>query len=77
MPIGRLSLEEILALLDGVRKAGHDKWVARCPVHHDDRPSLSVARGSRVAVLLRCFACGARFPELMEAIDARAAGVRR
>jgi DNA primase len=73
----RLSTEEILEQLDGVKEVGRGRWIALCPVHPDATPSLSVARGDRVGTLLRCFACNADFKEILNAIMARAAGVRR
>jgi DNA primase len=73
----RLSTEEILEHLDGVKEVGRGRWIALCPVHPDSTPSLSVARGDRVGTLLRCFSCGAHFREILDAIMARAAGVQR
>ncbi len=46
----------VLARLSGVRPAGDGRWIARCPAHRDDRPSLSVARGRDGDCLLHCFA---------------------
>jgi hypothetical protein len=46
----------ILERLDGVRKTGGDKYVARCPAHADKSPSLSVREMSDGRVLIHCFA---------------------
>lgn len=49
-----MRMEELLALLDGVRKSGSG-WLARCPGHRDRKASLSVTeKGDRV--LLHCHA---------------------
>lgn len=45
----------ILERLDGVRKTGSDKYVARCPAHADKTPSLSVREMSDGRVLIHCF----------------------
>ena len=45
----------ILSRLRGVRPAG-DGWTALCPVHADDRNSLSVGVGADGRVLLNCHA---------------------
>ena len=37
-----MRIGEFLALLDGVRKTGANKWMARCPAHEDQHASLSV-----------------------------------
>lgn len=50
-----MTVHEILARLERVSKT-HSGWMARCPAHEDDRPSLSVAAAEGGRVLLRCFA---------------------
>jgi DNA primase len=67
--------EEAARILNA-RSVGEGRWLANCPVHDDATPSLSIARGNRVALLMRCFACGASFEDLLRAIEARRAGVR-
>lgn len=50
----RLSIQEILGRLEGVRSAG-EGWMACCPAHADRNPSLSIReRGGKI--LLHCFA---------------------
>ncbi len=57
-PIG-----DLLAKLDGVKSAGKDRWMVRCPAHHDRNPSLSIHdKGNKV--LLHCFA-GCRTEDVM------------
>jgi putative DNA primase/helicase len=49
------NLDLLLGRLEGVRPAGPNSWVARCPAHPDRNPSLSVAlKDGRV--LVHCFA---------------------
>ncbi|MFG0313131.1 MAG: hypothetical protein ACF8LL_02940, partial [Phycisphaerales bacterium] len=37
------------------REAG-DGWIARCPAHDDEKPSLSISAGRDGRALLHCFA---------------------
>ena len=46
----------LLARLDGVRRSGTGRWMARCPLHEDKSPSLSIRETDTGAVLLHCFA---------------------
>jgi putative DNA primase/helicase len=49
------NVDVLLARLEGVRPAGPNSWVARCPAHEDRDPSLSITlRDGRV--LIHCFA---------------------
>lgn len=47
--------EELLARLEHAKSAGPREWMASCPAHNDDDPSLSVAEGDDGRVLLHCF----------------------
>lgn len=49
-------MTSILERLEGVRKTGSDKYVARCPAHADKSPSLSIREMSDGRVLIHCFA---------------------
>lgn len=43
--------------LDGLVGRGESKkWRARCPVHADDQPSLSIAIGTKGCLIIRCMA---------------------
>lgn len=53
-PRDRVTIDDLLGRLDGVRRSGNG-WLARCPSHDDQDPSLSVREGDR-ATLLRCWA---------------------
>jgi hypothetical protein len=46
---------ELIAQHFGARAAGTGRWIARCPVHPDKSPSLSIAAGRDGRVLVRCW----------------------
>ncbi len=62
-----MSAATLIARLDGVRRTGAGRWLARCPAHDDRRPSLSVAelRGRPGAV--HCFA-GCAIEDVLDAV---------
>jgi Bifunctional DNA primase/polymerase, N-terminal len=66
-----LALAELLASLEGVRRAGAG-WLAKCPAHHDVEPSLSIGTGTKRAVLLHCHA-GCPYPTIRAALAQRGA----
>jgi len=49
-----MTVQEVLGLLEGVRRGTNGTYRARCPAHDDRRPSLSVAAGEEDRVLLHC-----------------------
>jgi hypothetical protein len=51
---GRTRVAEIIERL-GARRCGRG-WIARCPAHHDQGPSLSIAESNEGRLLLKCFA---------------------
>ena len=50
-----MTVQDFLSRLKGVRQTGTDKWVACCPAHDDDNPSLGVAVGSDGRILVHCY----------------------
>ncbi|MDR1000647.1 MAG: hypothetical protein LBL96_07615 [Clostridiales bacterium] len=50
-----LSVEDVLKLLEGVKKSGGG-YMARCPAHDDKTPSLHVSEGDDGKILLTCYA---------------------
>jgi putative DNA primase/helicase len=60
-----MSAADVASALHGSRSG--TGWVARCPCHSDDNPSLSIAEGSDGRVLLKCHA-GCRQDELVEKV---------
>lgn len=49
-------LDKIEAKTGTRPKKGNDGYIARCPAHDDQNPSLSIAEGNDGKVLLHCFA---------------------
>jgi hypothetical protein len=50
-----MSAATLLDRLEGVRKTGSDRWLAKCPAHEDRRASLSI-RDCDDRTLINCFA---------------------
>jgi hypothetical protein len=48
--------DTLLARLDGVKRTGIDRWLARCPAHNDKRPSLSIREIDGERSLVHCWA---------------------
>lgn len=46
----------LLDRLDRVRQAGPGRWIAPCPAHDDQSPSLSIREGDDGRCLVHCFA---------------------
>ncbi len=44
-----------------------DGFQTSCPLHRDNKPSLSFSEGKDKRLLLNCFSCGGSFAEIMEA----------
>lgn len=54
-----MSIDELLSRLEKVRRQGQG-FVACCPAHEDNSPSLRVTEGEDGRILIHCFAgCGA------------------
>jgi hypothetical protein len=51
-----MSADTLLSRLDGVKKTGPDRWLARCPAHEDRRASLSIREVDDGRTLVHCFA---------------------
>jgi len=50
-----MSMDRLLSRLEGVRRTGDGKWIARCPAHADKSPSLSVRDVGDGRTLVHCF----------------------
>ena len=46
---------------------GAGKYKAQCPCHEDREPSLAISPGNRTRLVLHCFGCEAKFPDLLAA----------
>lgn len=52
-------IQELVGRLDGVRKTGTDRYIAKCPAHDDGDPSLSIRELPDGRILIKCFSgCG-------------------
>jgi len=51
-----MNVELLLSRLDGAKETQSGCWVARCPVHEDRSPSLSIRETDDGRVLVHCFA---------------------
>ena len=60
-------IETVLDRLEKVRKGRPGQWLARCPGHDDNSPSLSVRETPDGAVLLHCF-CGCETTDVVAAM---------
>jgi hypothetical protein len=67
-----VSAQDILNRLDAARATGAGRWVARCPVHADQTPSLSVRELDDGKVLAHCFGCGANGEDVAVALGLHA-----
>ena len=60
-------INDVLSKLDGVKQVGSNKWKAKCPVHNDNNPSMTVSLKDN-RVLCYCFSCQATGKDVAEAI---------
>jgi putative DNA primase/helicase len=63
---GGVTIDKFLTNLTGVRRSG-DGWVARCPAHNDQHPSLSVKEVSGT-LLVHCHT-GCTFEQIMRSVN--------
>lgn len=49
-------LHDLLDRLQGVKRTGPGRWIARCPAHDDRHPSLSIRELDDGRILVHCFA---------------------
>lgn len=66
-PTGSACLENVLSRLDKVKQTRADKWLACCPAHDDNDPSLSITETRDGTLLLKCWA-GCTAAEVVQAI---------
>lgn len=57
--------EKILSHFDGVR-GGNGRYMALCPAHKDNNPSLSITEADGI-ILIHCFA-GCRAVDVLKAV---------
>ena len=57
-------------MLDGVKRTGQDRWLAKCPSHEDRTASLSIRELDDGRVLVHCFA-GCDVHEVVSSVGLR------
>lgn len=62
-----MSIEDLLARLDGVKRTGQGRYVAKCPAHSDKHPSLSIRELDDRRLLLHDFG-GCSVDEVLSAV---------
>ena len=60
-------VNNFLNRLQKVKQVGNDKYIALCPVHDDNNPSMTIKIVDD-KILAYCFACGAKAPAIAEAV---------
>lgn len=64
-----MKLQDLAKLLDGIRPTAQG-FIARCPAHDDQNPSLSIAEGRDKRLLVRCWA-GCSATDICQALGIR------
>lgn len=59
--------DNLLSLLEGVKRTGNGTYLARCPAHQDRSPSLSIREGDEGKTLIHCHA-GCSAHEVVSAV---------
>lgn len=49
-------IEKLLSRLNGVKKTGMNRWMAKCPAHSDRTASLSLSTNAEGHILCKCHA---------------------
>ena len=62
-----MSAEALLSRLNGVRRTGEGRYLARCPVHADKSPSFSIRELPDGRTICHCFA-GCSTEEVLAAV---------
>lgn len=65
-----MTVSALIDRLEGVKRTGPDRWLARCPAHDDRSASLSIRELDDGRVLAHCFA-GCAVAEIVAAVDLR------
>ncbi len=60
----------VFTKLNKAKKTGNGRWIACCPAHQDDNPSLSVRELDDGRILIHCFA-GCETTDVLSALGLR------
>ena len=63
-----MPINTVLSRLDKVKQTGHGKWLACCPAHDDNSPSLAIRETDDGRVLLHCFG-GCHTSDILAAME--------
>lgn len=61
------NINQILGMLDKVRRRSNNQWMACCPVHQERTPSLSI-KDDNGKIIMKCFGCGASGIDVIGAV---------
>ncbi len=61
-----MNIDNFLSYFEKVKSVGQNRWIARCPVHNDKSPSLSI-KLVEDRILIHCFA-GCTIEEITRAV---------
>lgn len=61
-------ITKFLSRLKKVRKSGKSSWIACCPAHQDNNPSMTISVGSDGRILAHCFAQECGIDDIVEAV---------
>jgi hypothetical protein len=64
---GIMRAEELAHLLHA-KKVGKGKWIAKCVAHPDRHPSLSIAEGRKVPIVMKCMSHGCETKDILAAL---------
>lgn len=62
-----MGVDVLLSKLDGVKRTGPGRWLAKCPAHEDRRASLAIRESDEGKILAHCFA-GCTVHEVVAAV---------
>ena len=51
-----MNIDQLLTRLENLRRTGDGKWLACCPAHNDNNPSLTIKQTEDGKILIHCFA---------------------
>lgn len=60
-------VDNLLPLLDKVKRTGKESWIACCPAHDDKSPSLTISEKDDGRILIHCFG-GCSVYEVLDAV---------
>ncbi len=65
-----MTIAALVDHLEGVRRTGPSRWVAKCPAHADRQPSLAIRELEDGRVLVHCFG-GCSVEEVLASVGLR------